>query len=325
MKRSEFLGSLLFAGLSLQAEVPRITVANFDYSTVRSSVLACFGSEVDLGRGMADMVEARLSASGKFRVYERRRLGTVLDEQDNSNSNRFDSKTAIRIGGLAGTDIVVLGSITRFGRDDGRKGVNVGGFLSRWIPAGDVHIGSSAGKAVVGMTLKMVNTRTGEIIGQAEAIGQSQRNSSSLTGLVSLGGRTVSGGTQIQAENFAETILGEAASNAIQQLVEQLLVKSTRNSIGLLISSTVGKVAKVVDDKLYVAIGATSGWREGQVLPVKRVVEIIYDPEDKAKILDQVTETVGEARVVEVRENITILTFTGAAKIQTGYLVGGHS
>lgn len=290
---------------TLLAEAPRVAVAHFDYATVRNFVVEILGSDVDLGKGIADMLEAQLAGSGKYRVYERRRLGVVLGEQDDSNSARFDPRTAVRIGELTGAEYVLLGSITRFGRDDARKGVNVGGFLGRWVPTGDLRIGEGEAKAVVGLTLKLVNARTGEIITPAEAVGNSKRKSKSLGGLASLGGKSLWGQTEMTAENFGQTILGEAAAEAVQLLVGKLTDPAVTARLVARPPAEI-KVAKIANGSVYLAAGDTAGLKPNDVIEIHRIEEVIPDPDDPAKTLDVVTTVVAEAAVIEVKERVTI-------------------
>jgi len=297
--------TLALAPAMLMAGQPRVAVAHFEYATVRNAVIEMFGSDVELGKGIADMVEAKPAESGQFRVYERRRMEVVTGEQDASNSDRFDPRTAVKLGQLTGAEYVLLGSITRLGRDDGRKGMNVGSILGRWVPSGDITIGKGKAKAVVGLTLKMVNARTGEIVSSAEAIGESSRSSGSLGGLVSLGGRSVSGGTHMTADNFGHTILGEAASDAAAKLTVQL----TRPGITALFKSqpiTEVKVARIANGSVYLAGGEATGLKPGDVVEVYRIMEVVPDPDDPSKPLDVITRKVGEATILEVRERMTV-------------------
>ena len=63
-----------------------------------------------LGRGLADMLEADIAASGKIALVERRDLGKVLREQELGLSGAVDEATAPRIGRLAGASRVAYGS-----------------------------------------------------------------------------------------------------------------------------------------------------------------------------------------------------------------------
>ena len=98
---------------------------NFDYATVQSGVAAIFGTNQDVGKGIADLLVEKLVKSGQFRVIERKAIDKIMAEQNFSNSDRADSTTAAKIGKLIGADAIIMGSITQFGRDD--KKTNVGG------------------------------------------------------------------------------------------------------------------------------------------------------------------------------------------------------
>lgn len=52
----------------------RVTVADFDYGSVRESVNEVFGGDVDLGKALADLVSQQLAKSGRCDVAERSSL-----------------------------------------------------------------------------------------------------------------------------------------------------------------------------------------------------------------------------------------------------------
>ena len=71
---------------------------NFDYATVQSSVAALFGTNQDIGKGIADMLVDRLVNDGTYSVIERKELDKILAEQNFSNSDRADPSSAAKIG-----------------------------------------------------------------------------------------------------------------------------------------------------------------------------------------------------------------------------------
>jgi curli biogenesis system outer membrane secretion channel CsgG len=316
MKQIALLTCLALTPGVLLAESPRVAVAHFDFATVRSMVTEIFGGEVDLGKGIADMVEAKMVESGQFRVYERRRLDVVMGEQEDSNSSRFDSRTAIKLGQLTGAEYVVLGSITRLGRDDGRKGFDAGSWLWPRIPGGNIVIGKGEAKAVVGLTLKLVNARTGEIILSSDAIGESKRKSKTLGGLVGLGGRSVWGNAEMTAQNFGATILGEAASDASTKLTQQLAAPATLARLKTAPASEL-KVARISDGSVYLAGGESTGLKVGDQVEIHQIVEVIPDPDDPARPLDVITRKVGVATILEVRERMTVARLDGKVQART--------
>ena len=98
---------------------------NFDYATVQSGVAALFGTNQDIGKGIADILVDKLVNDGTYSVIERKQLDKILAEQNFSNSDRADPNSAAKIARILGVDAIIIGSITQFGRDD--KSTNVGG------------------------------------------------------------------------------------------------------------------------------------------------------------------------------------------------------
>src|SRR4051795_4350306 len=120
MKRvSIVVASLLFTVALLPGQQKkRVAVMNFDYATVQSGVQAIFGANQDIGKGIADLLVDQLVNDGTYSVIERKMLDKIVAEQNMSNSDRFDSNSAAKIGKLLGVDAIIVGSITQFGRDD---------------------------------------------------------------------------------------------------------------------------------------------------------------------------------------------------------------
>src|SRR5512143_3732586 len=93
------LGVLAAVGLAGTAEAqakkkrPLVAVMDFDYGSIDN-----WWGQHDIGKGMSDQVVDALLEDGSFRVIERKKLDTVLAEQDFSNSDRADAATAAKIG-----------------------------------------------------------------------------------------------------------------------------------------------------------------------------------------------------------------------------------
>ena len=96
-----------------QSKRPKVAVMDFDYGTVGN-----WWGEYDIGKGMADQVVNALVKDGSFRVIERKKLDTILAEQDFAQSDRGDPSAAklARIGKVLGVQYIIAGSITKFAR-----------------------------------------------------------------------------------------------------------------------------------------------------------------------------------------------------------------
>ena len=126
MKRGFLVASLvLTAAIAQGQQKKRVAVMNFDYATVQSGVAAIFGSNQDIGKGIADLLVDKLVNDGTYSVIERKMLDKIIAEQNFSNSDRADASSAAKLGKILGVDAIVIGSITQFGRDD--KSTTVGG------------------------------------------------------------------------------------------------------------------------------------------------------------------------------------------------------
>ncbi len=122
---ASFVLCLALVGGASGQQKKRVAVMNFDYATVQSGVAALFGTNQDIGKGIADILVDKLVNDGVYSVIERKQLDKILAEQNFSNSDRADPNSAAKIARILGVDAIIVGSITQFGRDD--KSTDVGG------------------------------------------------------------------------------------------------------------------------------------------------------------------------------------------------------
>jgi len=66
----------------------------FDYATVHGGVSSIFGQDVDIGKGIADLMVTNLVKDGSYSVIERKALDKIMAEQNFSNSDRADPNSA---------------------------------------------------------------------------------------------------------------------------------------------------------------------------------------------------------------------------------------
>ena len=286
----------------------RVAVMNFDYATVRSSVAAVYGTDQDIGKGIADLIVENLVQSGKYSVIERKAIDKIMAEQNFSNSDRVDANSAAKIGRILGVDAIIMGSITQFGRDDQSKGV-AGGAMDRL--GGRFGLGGvrrTQAKAVVGVSARMVNTDTAEILATAKGVGQSSRSGTSLLGAG--GGQIVGGGAaDMTSKNFANTILGEAVNNAVVQLCGQLDYSAAKLPAKVFVLQ--GLVADASGGQLVINIGSRAGVKVGDRLQVRRKIRDVKDPET-GKVIRSIENSLGEVTITEVDERSSVGQYNGA-------------
>jgi len=295
----------------------RVAVLNFDYATVRSYVASIFGTDQDVGKGIADLLVEKLVQDGAYSVIERKSLDKIMTEQNFSNSDRADASSAARLGRILGVDAIVIGSITQFGRDDKSTGVG-GGALSR--VTGRFGVGGvkrTESKAVVGISARMVDTETAEVLATARGLGESTRRGTNLLGA---GGGSVMGGGAVDmtSKNFAATILGEAVNQSVVQLASQLEQNATRLPTRKLVVE--GLVADASGGSVILNIGSKAGLKVGDRLQVRRKIRDVRDPAT-GKIIRSVEDKVGEVEITEVDERSAVGRYTGASPAKVGDVV----
>jgi len=163
-----------------QGRKKRVAIFDFDYATVQTSTAALFGTNVDVGKGISDLLITDLVKDGTYSVIERKALDKILAQQNFSNSDRANPNSAAKIGKLLGVDTIIVGSITQFGNET--KNTNVGGAGAGLGGFGIGGFGKKKSKAIVAVNARMVDIDTGEILGVADGKGESQRESTSLLG-----------------------------------------------------------------------------------------------------------------------------------------------
>jgi len=305
--------ALVACGLLPGQAKKRVAVLDFDYGTVRSSVAAIWGTDRDVGKGIADLLVEKLVQGGVYTVVERRAIDKVLLEQNFSNSDRVDPTTAAKIGRILGVDAIIIGSITQFGRDD--KATTLGGLgrISRTFGVGGVQ--RREAKAVVDITARMISTDTAEILAVGHGKGQSTRSGTSLLGAGGSSGGAGAGSYDMTSKNFAATILGEAVYQAVAQLGQEL-----EASAGKLPARTVqvaGLVADVSGNTLVLNVGSRAGVRVGDRLQVRRKVREVKDPAT-GKVLKAIENPIGEVVITEVDEVSSVGTYKGATPARVG-------
>ena len=295
----------------------RVAVLDFDYATVKSQVAAIWGTDQDVGKGISDLIVEKLVMTGKYSVIERKALDKVLGEQNFSNSDRADSNSAAKIGRILGVDAIITGSITQFGRDDKSTGVGGGAMSSVTGRFGLGGVRHNEAKAVVGISARMINTDTAEIIAVAKGVGESSRKGTSLIGA---GGGDISAGAGggVASKNFGSTILGEAVNAAVDQLCAQFDSEAAQLPTKAVVID--GLVADATGNTLVLNIGSRIGLKVGDRLDVRRKIKDVRDPAT-GRILRSITDKVGEVVITDVDEQSAVGQFTGSAPAKVGDMV----
>jgi curli biogenesis system outer membrane secretion channel CsgG len=216
MKANWGLGVALFASFALagpamaQAKTDRVSIAvmDFDFGAIDN-----WWGQYDIGKGMADQVVDALVNDATFRVIERKKLDTVLAEQDFAHSNRADPSAAslAKIGKIKGVKYVIAGSITKFATESRGGGLAVKG----------IGLGGKKTKSEINLTARIIDITSGEIVASVKGHGESSKG----------GGFSFSkGGTAIgtNSEEWRASGLGDAQERACNDFVAQMVLKKDR-------------------------------------------------------------------------------------------------
>lgn len=271
----------------------RVVVLDFDYATVAKNSEAIFGANVDVGKGVADLVAANLEKSGKYIVVDRASVDKILAEQNFSASDRADPMLAAKIGKLLGADTVIVGSVTQFGNEAKNSSIGSGfGALG--------GIGHKKSKAVVGLNVRVINLNTAEIEAVANGKGESSREGTSM--LSNGGDRHGFGGGAVDfsSSDFQNTMIGEAVDAAVKQTSTELVANESKLRVSPVVVE--GLVAALDGNTIVLNIGQKAGLQVGDELSVARVTREIRDPAT-GHTIDKVTTPVGVIKVTEVDES----------------------
>ena len=215
---------LALAGLvgtaQAQSKRPTVAVMDFDYGAVNNWWSGVWGN-YDIGKGMADQVVDELVNDGTFRVIERKKLDTVLAEQDFAHSDRADPSAAklSKIGKVLGVRYIIAGSITKFNTSD--KKYAAGGIVKG--PLGG--LGFKKSKSEVQLNARVIDATTGEILVAAKGKGESSKGG----GVTVAGGAGgVGGGFSMGSDEYRASALGEAQEEACLDLVENIVKRKNR-------------------------------------------------------------------------------------------------
>jgi len=288
-------GAQTTAAPSSGARKKRVVVFDFDFATVQSSSAAVFGTNVDVGKGISDLLVRNLVQDGTYSVIERKVMDKILAEQNFSVSDRANPTSAARLGKLLGVDAIIVGSVTQFGGEN--QNTKVGGGGGGWPGYGLGGFSHKKSKAICVVDARIVNVDTAEIMAVATGKGESSRENTSLLGG---GGNWHAGGAgaaDFGSSDFQQTILGEAVNAAVTQMSAGLVADAGKLEVRTV--QVEGLVAAVDGGQVVLNVGSKAGLKVGDQLTVQRVTKEIKDP-STGQVIRRLTSPVGTIRLTDV-------------------------
>lgn len=165
----------------------KVAIARFSNETQYAKGIFYNKDHDPIGKQALDILSAKLASTGKFILLERNDFDKILDEANITGDDSFQN---------VGADYLIIGSVTEFGRKN----------------TGDVGVFSRSKTQVVqaGVSLRLVDVSTGQIIYSEEAKGEAETSNKTVLGLGS------------QAD-YDATLSDKAISAAISKLVENII------------------------------------------------------------------------------------------------------
>ena len=295
----------------------RVAVMNFDYGTVHSSAAAIFGTNLDVGKGISDLLVDRLvpaasipssNARPSTRSSPNRTSPTATGPIPTLRPRSPASWASMRLSSAASPNSAATtrAPTSAAARSAASRGDTASAACRRTT------------KAVVVINARLIDTSTAEILAVASGNGESQRSGTSPARRGRHLGHGRGGAVDMRSSNFANTILGEAVTQSISQLASQLDQNACR--LPTVKISVSGLVADASGGTLILNVGSRSGVKVGDKLQVTRKVREIKDPAT-GKVLRSIEDQLGVVTITEVDEQSSVGTFTGASPAKVGDVV----
>ncbi|MBI2844029.1 MAG: hypothetical protein HYX78_11575 [Armatimonadetes bacterium] len=280
------------------SERPVLAIVAFDDGSIKRE--SWWGPNWDLGGGLADILTTVMLDTNRFRLVERELLNKVMAEQDLGATARVNQSTAVKIGKILGVDCLVMGKVTQFAWETGKKGGLIG------IAGGIAGVGVSKTKALVGVDLRVVDATTAEILGSYPGRGEESKSKLLI-------GHSDIGAYAMGSTNFMESILGKATRQAMVDWCDNLCDSVDRKKLLLTPKNQIalhpdGAVVYVEGTTCITNCGAGKGYTVGDKVEIHRKGRELKDP-DTGEILKVLTELVATGTVIEVDNKTANIVF----------------
>ncbi|MDR3366280.1 MAG: CsgG/HfaB family protein [Prevotellaceae bacterium] len=165
----------------------KVAIARFSNETQYAKGVFYSKENDPVGKQALDILSTKLAAADKFILLERQDMDKIMEELKIAGNEGYQK---------VGADYLIIGSVTEFGRKN----------------VGDVNVFSRSKTQIVqaGVSIRLVDVSTGQIIYSEEAKGEAETTNKTVMGL---GERT----------DYDATLSDKAISAAISKLVENII------------------------------------------------------------------------------------------------------
>jgi curli biogenesis system outer membrane secretion channel CsgG len=165
-----------------------------------------------LGSALQERLIAELVKDGRFMVLERKTIEKIYyGEHELINSAK--SKNKIEKGQFRQAKYTMVGVVKSFELCSGGEGASLD--VGRLIGFGSLNVGAKRSKASVEVEIRLIETRTGEVLRSEEGSAEKTSTSLGLSGNI----RNVS----LSGSQFRNSLLGKAVDEAIRNAASEIL------------------------------------------------------------------------------------------------------
>lgn len=231
----------------------KVAIARFSNETQYAKGLFYDKENDPLGKQTVDILSTKLAASNKFILLERQDLDKIISEIEYAGNENYQK---------VGADYLIIGSITEFGR----KNVGKARVFSR----------SKTQTVQAGVSVRLVDVSTGQIIYSEEAKGEAETANKTVMGF---GERT----------DYDATLSDKAISAAISQLVENIINNCMDRPWKSYILSN-------DENGIIISGGKSQGLKVGDVYEVIQKGKSVKNPQT-GMMIELAGTTVGKVRI----------------------------
>jgi len=231
----------------------KVAIARFSNETQYGKGIFYDKDNDPIGKQAVDILSTKLVASNKFLLLERQDLDKILEEIELTGGEGFQK---------VGADYLIIGSVTEFGRKN----------------EGDVNVFSRSKTQIVqaGVSVRLVDVSTGQIIYSEEAKGQAETSNTTVLGL---GERT----------DYDATLSDKAISAAISKLVENIINNCMNRPWKSYFLS-------YDNDGIFISGGSSQNVKIGDIYQVVKKGKRVKNPQT-GMIMELPGESVGKIKV----------------------------
>jgi curli biogenesis system outer membrane secretion channel CsgG len=259
----------------------------------------------DATAASADALTAMLSDAlvrdGRFVVVERQDIGDVATEQTLGAQHSTTAETAAKAGKMIGASLIIRGSVTKYEPNAQSSSISIG-----FGSFGGNALGAHGGHAVIGISLRVIDSTTSQVLATVKAEGTASSHGVDVTA-------DSNSGAQLTASTAQQTPLGQAAEQAIDKAVPQIALAADR-------APWRAAVVDVDGPTVWVNAGADQNLAAGTVLKVRRKTRDLTDP-STGEVLETLMSDIGTIRIDQVRERVSTAVVVDGETPQRGDLL----